>query len=226
MLFCTRHRFDTRAHGPAHLLRDWSSGQIKRESHDDDRSFAHTSFAASRTSPCVGRTAACDGHPHAAYPELAERPPGFVHCSCVACRLQWAGRWIRCHSSGRRSVLWLRLPRLFYLAGGMGAGDVKLIAAAGCSCWLAWHLAPLLVWTRFSAGGMMALATGGIVRGQACERRCATSISLAEHHRDAGLTPHPELHVAQRRARLRLPYGVAIACGCRACASGLQMGPR
>ena len=37
--------------------------------------------------------------------------------------------------------------------------------------------------------------------------------ALTAHHRESGLTPHPELNV-ENASMLRLPYGLAIAAGC------------
>ncbi len=97
---------------------------------------------------------------------------------------------------------------LFYLAGGMGAGDVKLIAAVGCLAGLS-HAAYLLVLTSL-AGGVMALALA-FARGRLKET-LSNVLALTSHHSQAGLTPHPEINVLNTKT-LRLPYGVAIAAG-------------
>ena len=97
---------------------------------------------------------------------------------------------------------------IFYLAGGMGAGDVKLITAAGCLAGLP-HAASLLVLTSL-AGGVMALALA-LARGRLKETLCNV-FALTSHHSQAGLTPHPEINVLNTNT-LRLPYGVAIAAG-------------
>ena len=98
---------------------------------------------------------------------------------------------------------------ILYVAGGMGAGDVKLMAAAGSLAGLP-NVASLLLLTALS-GGVMALALA-LMRGRLLQtlRNVAT---LTAHHRQAGLQPHPELNV-ENAAMLRLPYGVAIAAGC------------
>ena len=98
---------------------------------------------------------------------------------------------------------------IFYLAGGMGAGDVKLITAAGCLAGLS-HAAYLLVLTSL-AGGAMALALA-LVRGRLKETLWNV-LALTSHHSHAGLIPHPEINVLNTKT-LRLPYGVAIAAGC------------
>lgn len=98
---------------------------------------------------------------------------------------------------------------VFYLAGGMGAGDVKLITAVGCICGLH-YIVGLLAFTAI-AGGVMAAALA-----LACGRVKQTFLNVAElvtHHRSAGLTPHPEINVLNA-STLRLPYALAITAGC------------
>jgi prepilin peptidase CpaA len=97
---------------------------------------------------------------------------------------------------------------VFYLAGGMGAGDVKLITAVGCIVGLS-NIAYLLVLTSL-AGGAMGIAFA-LMRGRLKEIVMNVR-TIASHHKDEGLTPHPELNVLNANS-LRLPYGVAIAAG-------------
>jgi prepilin peptidase CpaA len=97
---------------------------------------------------------------------------------------------------------------IFYIAGGMGAGDVKLIAAVSCLAGLP-NTPYLLVLTSL-AGGVMAIALA-LYRGQL--RQTLFNVShLASHHVQSGLKPHPELNV-RSMSTLRLPYGLAIALG-------------
>ena len=98
---------------------------------------------------------------------------------------------------------------VFYLAGGMGAGDVKLMTAVGCLAGLP-HVVYLLVLSSL-AGGAMGIALA-ITRGKLAQTLSNVG-SLVTHHRQEGLTPHPELNVTNSNT-LRLPYGVAIAAGC------------
>ena len=97
---------------------------------------------------------------------------------------------------------------IFYLAGGMGAGDVKLITAAGCLAGL--NLVPHLLILTALAGGAMAVCLA------LYHRRLAATFAhlraLIIHHKNMGLTPHPEFHLGNQQA-LRLPYAVAIAAG-------------
>jgi prepilin peptidase CpaA len=98
---------------------------------------------------------------------------------------------------------------VFYLAGGMGAGDVKLITAVGCIAGLS-NTPYLLVLTAL-AGGVMAIGLA-LVRGKLKETLMNVG-ALAAHHKEQGLTSHPELNV-RNASTLRLPYGLAIAAGC------------
>ena len=97
---------------------------------------------------------------------------------------------------------------LFYLAGGMGGGDVKLITAVGSCAGLS-HLAAILIATAI-AGGILAL-TLALVAGQ-LKRTVSNVARLLSHHGSVGLQPHPDLNVQNSRA-LRLPYGIAIGAG-------------
>ncbi len=97
---------------------------------------------------------------------------------------------------------------VFWIAGGMGAGDVKLITAAGCIAGLP-EVANLLILTAI-AGGLMAVALA-VWRGRLKETIMNVG-ALAVHHRFEGLRPHPELNIGNA-GTLRLPYGVAIAAG-------------
>jgi prepilin peptidase CpaA len=108
---------------------------------------------------------------------------------------------------------------LFYLAGGMGAGDVKLITAVGCICGLH-YIVGLLAFTAI-AGGVMAAGFA-----LACGRLKQTFLNVIElitHHRASGLTPHPEINVLNG-STLRLPYALAITAGCALtlCLQGAQ----
>lgn len=97
---------------------------------------------------------------------------------------------------------------VFYLAGGMGAGDVKLIAAtAALAGWT--HVPYLLVLTSL-AGGVMAVGWA-LYRGQ-LRQVIVNTAAIAAHHGRQGLTPHPELNV-ENTSTLRIPYGLAIAIG-------------
>lgn len=97
---------------------------------------------------------------------------------------------------------------LFYIAGGMGAGDVKLIMAVGCIAGLS-HIAYLLVLTAL-CGGVMAVILA-LARGKLQETLMNVG-EIASHHRQEGLQPHPDLNLSNAQT-LRLPYALAIAGG-------------
>lgn len=97
---------------------------------------------------------------------------------------------------------------IFYLAGGMGAGDVKLIAATGALAGLP-NTPYLLVFTSL-AGGAMGI---GLVLLRGRFKQTLLNVGeLALHHIQEGFTPHPELNI-RNASTLRLPYGLAIAVG-------------
>lgn len=98
---------------------------------------------------------------------------------------------------------------VFYLAGGMGAGDVKFIAAEASLLGLPCS-EPLLLYTVL-CGGVMGLALA-IKRGR-LRYTASNVLRLILHHQRNGLQPHPELNLSNQ-STLRLPYAVAIACGC------------
>jgi prepilin peptidase CpaA len=91
----------------------------------------------------------------------------------------------------------------------MGAGDVKLITAVGCIAGLS--NAPYLLILTSIAGGVMGVVFA-LMRGRLKETLQNVG-TIASHHKEEGLTPHPDLNV-MNVSTLRLPYGVAIAAGC------------
>jgi len=97
---------------------------------------------------------------------------------------------------------------LFYLGGGMGAGDVKLMAAVGVLTGLSRVGEVLLATTLL--GGVFAVAVA-LFQGR-LKAVLANVITLVAHHGEAGLTPHPKLNLTNPLT-LRLPYGIAIAAG-------------
>ena len=95
-----------------------------------------------------------------------------------------------------------------FLLGGLGAGDVKLVACLG-----AWLGPSMALWTALFAalaGGAMAivvaLATGYL-------RAAVDNVYLLlSHFWVAGVRPHPELTL-ERGKGPRLPYALPIAAG-------------
>ncbi len=97
---------------------------------------------------------------------------------------------------------------LFYLAGGMGAGDVKLIAAVCCLAGLS-AVAGILLGTAL-LGGLFAVVLA-LLRHR-LKDTFANLGRLLVHHSTAGIRPHPDLNLSNP-GTLRLPYGLAIAAG-------------
>ena len=97
---------------------------------------------------------------------------------------------------------------IFYIAGGMGAGDVKLVMAVGCIAGLS-HVAYLLVLTAL-CGGVMAVVVA-VARGR-LQQTLANVGAIAAHHAHEGLQAHPEFNLTNTQT-IRLPYAVAIAGG-------------
>jgi prepilin peptidase CpaA len=99
---------------------------------------------------------------------------------------------------------------VFHLAGGMGAGDVKLMAALAAVAGIN-NVKNLLVATVL-IGALFAVVLA-IWRG-ALRRTLANVLVLVMHHGRHGLAAHPELNVSNA-ATLRLPYAIpmAVACG-------------
>ncbi len=129
------------------------------------------------------------------------------------------GGWL-----GLESALWGALLAggiffLFFVVGGMGGGDVKLMAAIG-----AWvgvgQVTPILLAAAL-AGGVLAIiymvADGSVLR------TLRNTVVLAQHHLASGFHPHPELNI-QESGTTRVPFGVAIAAGTVFCAASALLG--
>ena len=140
------------------------------------------------------------------------RVPNFVTIPCFLLGLVLhltLGGWKQMLLSLAAGTICGLVFLVFYLAGGMGAGDVKLIMAVGCIAGLS-HIVYILSLTAI-AGGAMALVLA-LIRGRLQE----TFLNVGEliaHHRQKGLQPHPDLNLRNART-LRLPYALAIAGGC------------
>ena len=131
--------------------------------------------------------------------------PGFVFGLALHLIL---GGWRQLLTSFAAGMICGLIFLVFYIAGGMGAGDVKLMAAMGAIGGLP-HVVYLLSLTAI-AGGVMALGLA-LVRGR-LQQTIMNVGELAAHHSHQGLEPHPDLNVSNAQT-LRLPYGLAIAAG-------------
>jgi prepilin peptidase CpaA len=118
------------------------------------------------------------------------------------------GGWTQLFTSLAAGIVCGLVFLVFYIAGGMGAGDVKLITAVGCIAGFS-HVPYLLVLTALS-GGVMAIGLA-LARGR-LQQTILNVGALASHHSHEGLQPHPELNLSNSQT-LRLPYALAIAGG-------------
>jgi prepilin peptidase CpaA len=123
------------------------------------------------------------------------------------------GGWRQLGSAAAGGLVCGLIFLLFHLAGGMGGGDVKLMAAAGCTAGLP-LVGPLLILTSL-AGGVMAI--GLALYHRRLKQTLENMRALLVHHGTVGLSPHADFNLDNARA-LRLPYGLAIAAG-----SGLSL---
>ncbi len=122
------------------------------------------------------------------------------------------GGWWQLLSSAAAAALCLFVFFVFYVAGGMGAGDVKLMTAMGSLFGLS-MVGWLLIMTAL-AGGVMALGVA-LYRGRLSSTLSNVG-SIMVHHGSKGLVPHPELNLGNVH-NLRLPYGIAICAGTILC---------
>ncbi len=101
-----------------------------------------------------------------------------------------------------------------FVIGGMGGGDVKLMAAVSAFAGLT-QIVNLLIAAAIS-GGAMAIVI------MLYQRRVLTTIRntivLVQHHLTTGLRPHPDLNVRQTQST-RVPFAPAIAIGTLYCLS-------
>ncbi len=120
----------------------------------------------------------------------------------------WLGGWRALGTAGAGGVIAGSIFLLFYLAGGMGAGDVKLITAVCCLAGFS-AVASILLGTAL-LGGVFAVVLA--LLHHRLKETFANTGRLIAHHGAGGLRPHPNLNLANPRT-LRLPYGLAIAAG-------------
>jgi prepilin peptidase CpaA len=98
---------------------------------------------------------------------------------------------------------------VFWIAGGMGAGDVKLLTAIGCITGLA-PLRMVLIATAL-AGGLFAI--GLSIYHRRLRETLRNVAALVMHHRLKGLEPHPDLNLKNART-ISMPFALPIAAGC------------
>lgn len=147
----------------------------------------------------------------AAYDIISRRIPNLLTLPAIALGLLLhfsLGGWGELGASALAGLICGGIFLIFYLAGGMGAGDVKLMAAVGCIAGLS-PVVSLLICTSF-AGGIMALIFA--LYRRRLKETLVNVLALAVHHKSEGLAPHPDLNLGNAQT-LRLPYGLAIAAG-------------
>jgi prepilin peptidase CpaA len=152
----------------------------------------------------------------AVYDVRSRRIPNFITLPAIVFGLLLHavfGGWQELATAAAGGLICGLIFLVFYLAGGMGAGDVKLITATGCIAGLS-LIGHLLILTAL-AGGVMAVSLA-LYRRQLMET-WHNMYALAVHHRNMGLTPHPQFNISNERT-LRMPYALAIAAG-----SGLSL---
>ena len=116
-------------------------------------------------------------------------------------------------------VGWLVAGGIFYvlfLLGGMGGGDVKLMAAVGA--WAGNSQVVAILIAAAIAGG--ALAVFYMVSRKQLWLTLLNTGELLRHHATVGLKPHPVLNVREP-STMRVPYGLAIAMGTLYCAGNV-----
>src|SRR5215210_2987643 len=127
-----------------------------------------------------------------------------------------AGLAVQVWLSGLSGVMtgaggWLTGAGIFFLPfalGGLGAGDVKLVAGLGA--WLGWQDTIWLALYTGAAGGLLAIV---VSLASGYFRQALSNISLLlMHWRVAGLRPLPEMTI-HHGSGPKLAYGVAILAG-------------
>jgi prepilin peptidase CpaA len=129
----------------------------------------------------------------------------------------FAGGWKETIAAMLASLLAGGLLLIFFLAGGLGAGDVKLMAAVGCFAGL--HALPTVLFTTAVSGAIFGLTLA--IRGGRLREIILNAITIIRHHHEKGLVPHQDLNI-DNEAALRMPFALPITAGCLITA-GMQM---
>jgi prepilin peptidase CpaA len=120
----------------------------------------------------------------------------------------WTHGWLGLGHSLEGFGLGVLIYGILFMMGGMGMGDVKLMAAVGI--WLG----PMQLFTAMIitaiAGGVIALCMG--MAGGYLRDSLKGTISLIFGLKKNGLRPHPELSLDRPGAH-KMPYAPAIAIG-------------
>lgn len=121
-----------------------------------------------------------------------------------ACFSGWHGVWYGVAGALVGGGIFL----VFFLVHGMGAGDVKLMAAIGGLAGLGQVV--IIVLASAIAGGILALAF--MVFHRRVGRTLGNIWALIHYHLVFGAQSHPEINLQNPEA-IRMPYALAIAAG-------------
>jgi prepilin peptidase CpaA len=119
------------------------------------------------------------------------------------------GGWSGLGDSALAGLVAGAVSLVFWIVGGMGAGDVKLMAAVGCLTGF-FPLSMILISTAVT-GGLFAVALS-LYHGRLRETLGNVAV-LMEHHRRRGLEQHPDLNIKGPRT-ISMPFALPIAAGC------------
>lgn len=147
----------------------------------------------------------------AAWDVRAGRIPNRLTYGAIAAGLlvrAWLGGWRGTLDGLAAGLLGGGVFFVFFLVRGMGAGDVKLMAAVGV--WAGLHHLPAVLLTSAIAGGILALGYMFVRRRGAHTLRNLGM--LLRFHLASGLAPHPEINLQNPQA-VKIPYALAIAAG-------------
>ncbi len=112
-------------------------------------------------------------------------------------------------SSAMAGIVLGSLFLILYVAGGMGAGDVKLMAAVGCISGM--QSLQMTLSATLICGMLFALSIA--IYHRQFRHTIANTLLLLQHHHQRGLRHHAELNIRSAEA-LNLPFAVPIAAGC------------
>ena len=121
----------------------------------------------------------------------------------------FTGHWSGLAYSALAGLITGGIALVFFVAGGMGAGDVKLMAAVGCIA--GFSSLPVLLVSIAIAGAVFGIAVS-VYFGRLRETLSNVS-ALLSHLGRQGLKPHPDLNLGNP-GTLRLPFALPIAAGC------------
>src|SRR3984885_6388675 len=125
----------------------------------------------------------------AVYDVRSRRIPNFITLPAIAFGLLLhavLGGWWQLAAAAAGGLICGLIFLIFYLAGGMGAGDVKLITATGCIAGLS-LIGHLLILTSLAGGAM---AIGLALYHRKLKETILNMWELEVHHRTMGLAPH------------------------------------